>query len=381
MNIKKSLFTGLLLLGSLSMAAQEQQPKTEYVFQPHWYVQAQFGGQYTLGEVNFGKLVSPNAQVGIGYNFSPVLGARFAVNAWQSKGGSRIYGESYTWKWSYVAPAVDLTLNFSNLICGFNPNRVFNLTGFIGAGANIAFDNNQAADRNREIYSALHPGAAYDANQRPLWYLWGGTETRFFGQAGLMADFRVSKAVSLGIELQANTVGDRYNSKRAGNSDWYFNALAGVKINLGKTYTTREVKPCEPEIRYVDRIVEKVVEKPVPAPVANTARPKEKLRRDVFFTISSVVIPKAEMQKVEDVANYLNKYPEATVTVTGYADKGTGNAKINKRLAQNRANTVVKCLTTKYGIPASRITADSKGDTEQPFAENAKNRVSICIAE
>ena len=372
-----------MLLGSLSMAAQEQQPQTEYVFNPHWYVQLQFGGQYTLGEVSFGKLTSPNAQVGIGYNFSPVLGLRFAVNAWQSKGGSRIYGESYTWKWKYVAPALDLNLNLSNLICGFNPNRIFNVTAFIGAGANIAFDNNQAADENLKIYNALYPGQPYDANNRPLYYLWGGSETRFFGQAGLNLDFRVSQAVSVGVELQANTLGDRYNSKRAGNSDWYFNALAGVKINLGKTYTTREVKGCEPEIRYVDRIVEKIVEKPAPAPNSGVARPeaKEKLRRDVFFTISSVVIPKAEEHKVKEVADFLKAHPAATVQVTGYADKGTGNAKINQRLSQNRANTVVKALTTKYGIAASRITSDSKGDTEQPFAENDKNRVSICIAE
>jgi hypothetical protein len=38
-------------------------------------------------------------------------------------------------------------------------------------------------------------------------------------------------------------------------------------------------------------------------------------------------------------------------------------------------------LTAKYGIPADRITSESKGARVQPFAENDKNRVSICIAE
>ena len=77
----------------------------------------------------------------------------------------------------------------------------------------------------------------------------------------------------------------------------------------------------------------------------------------------------------------MKKYPEAKVSVTGYADKGTGNASINARLGKNRAKTVVDTLVQQYGIDASRITSDSKGDTVQPFAENDKNRVSICIAE
>ena len=36
---------------------------------------------------------------------------------------------------------------------------------------------------------------------------------------------------------------------------------------------------------------------------------------------------------------------------------------------------------TEAGIDAARITGDAKGDTVQPFSENDKNRVSICIAK
>jgi outer membrane protein OmpA-like peptidoglycan-associated protein len=69
------------------------------------------------------------------------------------------------------------------------------------------------------------------------------------------------------------------------------------------------------------------------------------------------------------------------VKITGYADKGTGNAKINASLGERRAQAVVDALVKEFGIPASRIKADSKGDTEQPFKEDILNRVSICIAE
>ena len=106
----------------------------------------------------------------------------------------------------------------------------------------------------------------------------------------------------------------------------------------------------------------------------------EPIRRDIFFTINSIVVADIEQAKIKDIADYMNKYPKAKVTVSGYADKGTGNAQINARLAAGRADVVVRDLIEKYGISADRITYDSYGDTVQPFAENDLNRVSICIA-
>ena len=64
----------------------------------------------------------------------------------------------------------------------------------------------------------------------------------------------------------------------------------------------------------------------------------------------------------------------------GYADKGTGNARINAKYAQNRADAVAKALVAE-GISESRIKASSKGDTEQPYAEQILNRVAICIVK
>ena len=121
---------------------------------------------------------------------------------------------------------------------------------------------------------------------------------------------------------------------------------------------------------------------PVPAPAAAAVvETVEPLRRDIFFPINVTAIQATEAQKVKDIADYLQKYPNAKVVVTGYADAGTGNDRINDRLAAGRADTVVKALMNQYGIAQSRISYDSKGSRVQPFAENDMNRVSICIAE
>lgn len=371
MKIKNLLLTALMALGCISATAQEQEPKVEYTFQPHWYVQVQGGAQYTLGEIGFSDLLSPTAQIGVGYNFNKVLGARLAINAWQSKAGSQMFDKEYKWDWKYVAPTVDLTANLSNLFCGFNPNRVVNVGIFGGVGANIAFSNDKAQDVEKEMQKQF--GKPIMGDDQYVRYLWDGTKTRFIYNFGANVDFKVSDAVSLGLEVSATSPNDHYNSKKAGNPDWYFNALAGVKINLGQTYTSRVVEPVLPRVDTV-KIIEKVN---VPAPVVKD----EPIRRDIFFMIRSTVIDMKENVKVVEIAEYMKKHPETKVRVTGYADKGTGNAVINRSLSEKRARVVADALINTYGISSSRIITDAKGDTVQPFAENDLNRVSICIVE
>ena len=387
MKIKKIFMSCLLLAGVMTASAQEQYPKTVYDHNPYWYVQIQGGAQYTLGEIDFKDLISPNVQVALGRQFTSVFGARLAVNAWQSKAGIDgpvSYGK---WNWKYVAPGIDLTFNLSNLFCGFNPNRIFNFSVFAGAGANIGWDN-KVADINA-IGVANYPETYKYGVSENTAYAWDGTKVRMFGRAGIAADFKVSNAVSLGLELNANTLTDRYNSKKAGNWDWYFNALAGLKINLGKTYSTRTIEAPKVPEKVVEKVIERVIEKPAPQPVVEPTRAvaqkkEDKFRRDVFFQINKTQIAQlkaSEKQKVQEVADYMKANPNSTVEVTGYADVGTGNPKINMALSQRRAQAVRDALVKTYKIDASRIKVDYKGDTIQPFAKEIENRVAICIAE
>ena len=385
MKIKKIFMSCLLLAGVLSASAQEEYPKTVYDHNPYWFIQLQGGAQYTLGEIDFKDLISPNVQIAIGRQFTPVFSMRLKANAWQSKAGIDA-GTRPSWKWKYVAPGLDLTFDLSNLFCGFNPNRVFNFSVFIGGGANIGWDNK--ADEIKGIYTSQYK-SAYDAGliSENIDYIWDGTKIRAFGRAGIAADFRLSNAVSLGLEVNANTLSDRYNSKKAGNWDWYFNALAGLKINLGKTHTTRTIEAPKVPEKVIEKVIERVVEKPCPQPAvvepthAVAQKKEDKFRRDVFFTIGRINISKAEQAKVKEVADYLKANPNSTVEVTGYADRGTGNPTINSRLSKGRAEGVANMLQRTYGIAKNRIKVDFKGDTIQPFAKDIENRVSICIAE
>ena len=376
--LKSLLAVALFALSAVTANAQSVYvgaDGTKYVFQKHFFLNLEGGAQYTLGEAKFGDLISPNVQAALGYQFTPVFALRLQGNGWQSKGGWNGFSigneapYTKTYKWNYVAPGLDLMFNLSNLIAGYNPFRTVSLTAFIGGGANIASKNCEAIDVANAIYQQGMNPANYE-----LEYVWDGTKVRPFGRAGLEVAFRLSDAVSLLVEGNANILSDKYNSKKAENPDWYFNALAGLRINLGKTYTKILPPPPAPE---PEPVVEPEPE-PAPAPVVEKIEP---IRRDVFFLINKFDIRDTEAQKVKDIADYMQKYPESKVVVTGYADAGTGNDKINDRLAAQRADAVVKALKEQYGISESRISYDSKGARIQPFAENDMNRVSICIAE
>ena len=380
--MKTLMAAALMVFGVMSANAQatyEAADGTKYEFQKHAFLNIEAGAQYTLGEAKFSKLLSPNIQLGLGYQFTPVFGARIQANAWQSKGGwngfrTQVGAEPYTndFKYKYVAPGLDFMFNLSNLFCGWNPNRVFNLTAFVGGGANIAWGNDEANDIAKNLQNL---------NAYNLEYLWDGSKVRLFGRAGLEAAFKLSDAVALTVEGNANILSDKYNSKNHSGgkmkADWYFNALVGLKINLGKTYNKILPPPPAPEPE-PQPIVEP---EPEPAPAPAPAPVIEPIRRDVFFLINKTNIQESEAQKVKDIADYMQKYPESKVVVTGYADAGTGNDKINDRLAAGRADVVVKSLINDYGIAQDRITYDSKGSRVQPFAENDLNRVTICIAE
>ncbi len=370
-------FVACLALVSLGATAQKQQKVVDRIdqrtvqelervdvsneFKPYWYLDLQGGAQWTIGEAKFKDLISPNVQLGLGYQFSKVVGARLAFNGWQSKGGFNS-AENMKFKWKYIAGGLDVTFNLSNLVAGWNPKRFFNLSLFVGGGANMGFDNDEAKNLAAQGYN--------------MQYLWDGTKFRPYFRGGLQAMFRLSDAVNLLVEGNANGLSDKYNSKYGDNIDKYVNALIGLRINLGKTYNEKKTEVYR-DVVYTDTIYKYVtIEEPKPVVVK-----PEPMRRDVFFKINKAVIRETEAAKLEDIANYMKANPKAKVNVVGYADAGTGNNRINDRLAKKRADVVVKCLLEKYEIAADRISYDSKGSREQPFEVNELNRVTIMIAD
>ena len=363
MKIRNLLVAILAMSGTVVFAQEQRQIKEEgkTVFKPHWFIQAQVGAAHTVGEAKFTDLMSPAAAINIGYKFAPAFGARIGGSGWQAKGGWVTPEQTYQYK--YLQGNIDIMADLSTLFCGFNPKRVFNGYLFGGVGLNRGFDNDEAN--------------ALDTRTYELEYLWQEGKFLVTGRFGLGCDLRLNDRLAINIEANANALSDKFNSKKAGNADWQFNALIGLNIKFGKGYT--ETKPVYYEAEPV------VVEQPKPAPVVEQPQPKKEvvvqpMKQDIFFALNSAKIQDDQKSKIDMLVEYLQNNPAAKVKVTGYADVNTGNPKINKSLSEKRAGNVADALKAK-GITTDRIMVDSKGDTVQPYKAPEENRVSICIAE
>ena len=377
----------LVLTGSVVSAQQSKSDET-LEFRPHWSIGVQGGAAYTLGEADFGKLISPAAALNVQWQFHHAFGLRLGVSGWQGK-GAIVIPEETIYPFRYGQLSADVLMDLTSLIGGFNHKRVCSAYVFAGVGAAYGFDNSAAA-----------PFMCY------LEHYW---EQQFFvpGRLGLGVDFRLGDVVSLGLEGNTGFYSDKFNSKYEEKSplDWQFNLLAGLKFRLGKN--TR------PSQAYADKVAAEeaaaaaaaaakaeaerlAAEKAAAEKAAAERAAAEKAAaekaaaeraalaaensKDIDFTIGSSYIRKAEDAKLVALAQWLEANPDFSVAVVGYADKETGSANTNLALSKKRA-TAVYARLVKLGVPESRITSDYKGDTVQPFQVNEKNRVVLCTVK
>ncbi|MCM1313053.1 MAG: OmpA family protein [Bacteroides sp.] len=340
---------------------------------PYGFVQLQGGVGTTFTNVGMTDLISPTASVGVGAFFTPAVGARLHVNAWESKGGFKSIPDTY--KFNYVNTNADLLLNLTNIISKKN-NHLFNLILVGGIGLNYAWGN----DDLDAILRAKMP--AEDVTNA-----WGEGTTRsdllsHNIRVGLLFDFNLAKHWNLGVEVDMNSLDDRFNSKFNNSDDWMLTAQLSLTYKFGhKKYSKPAPVPVE-----VAPVVRQPEEKPVEtATVAKVEEPKtevvvkdEPLEEAMYYAIRESD-PNASAV-VKKVIEWGKKYPNKKILVSGYADKGTGTPAINKKYAQQRADKVADALK-KGGIPASQLEVKSYGDTVQPFAENDKNRCVIVVGK
>ena len=374
-------------------AAFAQQSKSDETleFRPHWTVNVQGGVAHTRGEAPFKELLSPAAQLSTTYKFHHAMGVRLGLGGWQAKGSEVLADQIY--RFNYAQVTADYVLDLAGAFGGFNHKRVVNPYLFAGVGAAFGFNNTEA-----------------EPFKETLVYYWDGA--KFFApiRAGLGIDFRLSELISIGLEGNANILSDKFNSKKAHNVDWQFNALAGIKFRLGdntrpsSAYAAKvaaaeaaaaalaaekaaaekaEADRLAAEKAEADRLAaEKAAAEKAAAEKAAAERAAIAAANsdNIYFTIGSTVIRKDEGAKIERLAQWMKDHPDFNVTLIGYADKETGTAQGNVTLSENRAK-VVKERLISLGIPESRVSAAFKGDTVQPFAENDKNRVVTCELE
>lgn len=87
----------------------------------------------------------------------------------------------------------------------------------------------------------------------------------------------------------------------------------------------------------------------------------------LLFDTGKATLKPASQEQLKNMAEILKAYPQVELKLGGYTDN-TGSADVNKKLSQDRADSVKRELV-KLGIAASRLDAEGYGQ-EHPVASN-----------
>ena len=355
---KLSILLAVCCLTSATVNAQEDGPTLTY---PQIFIGLQGGAQTTFTDYNNWDLITPTASFSVGSFFTPVVGARLHFNGIWNKGGYKDSAEDFKYKYKYLTSDVDLMVNLVTLLGKKNyyPLNVY-LIG--GVGLNYAWDNDKAFAHKDKLPIAYENGR-FSHNAR----------------IGTMLEWNVSKHVGINLEVTANNLKYRYNSKVSEKGDWQMTAQLGVayKFSSKRSHTPdfskgskeavgeSEVWETRQDTIWYDDVVE-------------TPKTLDGMKTwTVFYNVSETDF---ENKQLAEIGAFLKDWNGCKVEVKSYADAKTGNPEKNMELSRLRCEKAVKALVDA-GVPASSITSKHYGDTIQPFAENDKNRVTIIVAK
>lgn len=219
------------------------------------------------------------------------------------------------------------------------------------------------------------------------------TNTSFGGGFGLMAAFKLTKKTAITLDFRDvynhNDLDDNHGHN---NTEFFFSGMIGLQFNLGRQSYRTLGRPEEPEFKYIYRDTDttgyinriKDLEDALAAEKANIKTKTEyvnngKLGQAVlFFQIGKAKLTDRALINLDDyVKNALENNPDKVFTIVGSADKQTGSAKGNMKLAQKRCDAVAKVLVEKYNVKEENINKVAEGDTNNVYPVVFLNRCAV----
>ncbi len=385
-------FLIVLAFASVSLSSMAQEDPTQKFsvatnsFWSNWFIQV--GGEWSawysneehgsnLGHSPIEKFRSgPTAAVAIGKWFTPGIGLRTKVQGiW---GKTVAYGDddnlgNFN---KYWIANEQVLLNFSNMLCGYNPKRTWNFIPFFGGAIGRSMTNNTYA-------TGL--------------------------SAGILNEFRLSRKVALNFELGWNYMSEDMdgiaNGGNASFRGWESRdnnvyAELGLTFNLGKATWDKtpdvdaikalyqnqidalnaQLDDANAEIARLNKLIRD--HKCPEAPAAAPAPVKEFVATpvNVFFNIGkSNIASQKDLVNVKGIAKYA-KDNNLNVKVDGYADSATGKSDFNQKLSEKRAETVANELV-KMGVSRDKISCAGHGGTNELSPVSFNRRATVQVAE
>ncbi|MBR6286774.1 MAG: OmpA family protein [Bacteroidaceae bacterium] len=315
--------------------------------------------------------------VAIGKWFTPGLGLRTKFNGiW----GKAPYMNEQKNSEKYGLLQEQVLFNLSNMLCGYNEDRVWNFIPYVGAGIARNFTHNRYA------------------------YVMGG---------GILNTWKLSKRVNFNLDVYytageadydgvlgqtyVGAAGEAEGRRGAPGHDKTLTAEVGFTFNLGKTGWSKA--PDVDALMALNQAQLDALNASLAEQQAENAKLRDQLANmpketktitqtvkeidaadvSVFFNLASAkMASKKDVVNLKSIAEVSKNNPDAKITVTGYADSKTGNAKFNQTLSEKRAKTVADKLV-ELGVNRDNIITEAKGGVNdlKPYSYNRRVIVSI----
>lgn len=361
-------------------------------FGDNWELSAGMGVQTAISN---GKDLGPlGKRLGFEGNISatkwlhPVAGLRFQFQGGYFNNYDPQWGKQ---EWPYVFMHIDFMANISNWIGGYRDDRAYYAVPFFGMGYMAT---------NISSKSRMNTHAGFSQN--------------FAFTYGVLNKFRLSPAVDFNIELKGLLVPSHIAPIKMGGSYLFgFSATAGFtyrfnkrgweRCNAGDGYSADDIRAFQQAVadgeaarkaleaknadlnKELQAAREAAAAKPevviAPAPVEVAPQPATQTvvepQMVILYDLRSWMLTPKELSRLNVMANQIKSGPQDQVYhIEGHADRQTGLASTNKRLADERAKGVYDYLIRK-GVNAKQLTWEGKGDTANPFDVQQANRSVI----
>ncbi|MBF1538295.1 MAG: OmpA family protein [Prevotella salivae] len=383
---------GAALLGmSMTAFAQQADPTMKYSvatnsFWSNWFIQV--GGDYNIwysnqehgrrldngGDFDFlsKQRRSFGGSVAIGKWFTPGIGLRTKLQGFNSKkiGAVGVTSQHF---WSLNE---QIMFNLSNLFMGYNPERVWNISPFIGGG----MARNMSANRYVMQLSA-----------------------------GINSSWRLCRNLDLYAEAGWNRMEDNFDGNEMAqlsnthhgrgweDKDNHLYAEIGLTFKLGKATWNKtpdvdaikalsqsQIDALNSQLNDLNaengKLRKELAEKPKTTVLTKSLKEFVATPISVFFNIGKI-----DVALLKDLVNVraLAKYAienNSHILVTGYADSSTGTPAINQRLSEQRANTIVEELV-KMGVNRSNIRTAAGGGVKMLEYPDYDRRATVQIVD
>ena len=327
-------------------------------FWDNWFVSLNAGAQFSYlsptGSQDFKDRITFSGLAYVGKWFTPGVGMRMAYSGMKFQG--------YDEKLDYMNLHVDAMMNVTNMIMGYNPDRIYNLVPYIGMGGVRGFNLNN--------YS-------------------------FGFNAGILNTFRLNDSWAINLEmgaLLAEKDMDGVESSKRGSDD-LFSMTAGITYNIGGSTWNNSpdisalVMMNAAELAALNEAL--VQEQSTNRVLRNqlAQKPKEVVKekvvndytvapQSVFFYLNSTnMVSQEELVNLKAIAD-MAKQDNVKLRITGYADSATGDAKYNEKLSLSRAQKIANELV-KMGVNKANLTIEGKGGVSTLNPASYNRRVII----